>query len=190
VMGPVRAQLAWLRGGADEAIAGWREALAAEDEIDVFGQASETRVRLAAALARRGALAEAAGLLGVVFQRAQDDGGPGGALLARIALRELAALSWGDALPATSPALLQAWAGAATAARTPPGEGVDPRADALTARERQVLERIARGESNKLIARALDISLHTVKRHVANILAKLAVDTRGQAAARFASRAR
>ena len=42
---------------------------------------------------------------------------------------------------------------------------------------------IAAGDSNKLIARSLDLSPHTVKRHVANILAKLALDSRGQAAA-------
>ena len=49
----------------------------------------------------------------------------------------------------------------------------------------EVLARIAAGDSNKLIARALDLSLHTVKRHVANILGKLAVESRGQAAARY-----
>lgn len=52
----------------------------------------------------------------------------------------------------------------------------------LTARERQILERIKAGESNKAIARALDLSLHTVKRHVANILTKLGVSSRLQAA--------
>ncbi len=46
-----------------------------------------------------------------------------------------------------------------------------------------MLERIAAGDSNKLIARAFDLSPHTVKRHVANILDKLAVGSRGQAAA-------
>jgi LuxR family maltose regulon positive regulatory protein len=49
-------------------------------------------------------------------------------------------------------------------------------------RELEVLARIVAGDSNKLIARALDLSLHTVKRHVANILGKLNVETRGQAA--------
>ena len=39
------------------------------------------------------------------------------------------------------------------------------------------------GDSNKVIARAFDLSPHTVKRHVANILDKLALQSRGQAAA-------
>ena len=55
----------------------------------------------------------------------------------------------------------------------------------LSEREREVLARVAAGDSNKLIARAFALSPHTVKRHVANILDKLGVDTRGQAAARF-----
>jgi len=55
--------------------------------------------------------------------------------------------------------------------------------DELSVREREVLERIAAGDSNKLIARALGLSPHTVKRHVANILDKLGLASRGQAAA-------
>ncbi len=54
---------------------------------------------------------------------------------------------------------------------------------ALSLRECEVLQRIAAGDSNKMIARALDLSPHTVKRHVANILDKLALRSRGQAAA-------
>ena len=53
----------------------------------------------------------------------------------------------------------------------------------LSAREREVLALMAAGDSNKHIARALDLSPHTVKRHVANILTKLDCSTRGQAAA-------
>ncbi|HSI58543.1 MAG TPA: LuxR C-terminal-related transcriptional regulator, partial [Ideonella sp.] len=53
----------------------------------------------------------------------------------------------------------------------------------LSAREREVLARIASGDSNKLIARAFDLSPHTVKRHVANILDKLVLSSRVQAAA-------
>jgi len=58
----------------------------------------------------------------------------------------------------------------------------------LSAREQQVLACVAAGDSNKLIARTLGLSLHTVKRHVANILVKLDVDSRGQAAAWWLSR--
>jgi LuxR family transcriptional regulator, maltose regulon positive regulatory protein len=58
-----------------------------------------------------------------------------------------------------------------------------PVACALSQREREVLQRIAAGDSNKMIARALSLSPHTVKRHVANILDKLGARTRSQAAA-------
>jgi len=53
----------------------------------------------------------------------------------------------------------------------------------LSAREREVLQRIVAGDSNKMIARALGLSPHTVKRHVANILDKLGARSRAQAAA-------
>ncbi|MEK8049091.1 LuxR C-terminal-related transcriptional regulator [Ideonella sp. DXS22W] len=53
----------------------------------------------------------------------------------------------------------------------------------LSPREVEVLQRIAAGDSNKLIARVFDLSPHTVKRHVANVLGKLGVASRGQAAA-------
>ncbi|MEO6032534.1 MAG: helix-turn-helix transcriptional regulator, partial [Burkholderiaceae bacterium] len=69
------------------------------------------------------------------------------------------------------------------------GASFDPELAELTEREHEVLERMARGDSNKLIARAFELSPHTVKRHVANILGKLGVQTRGQAAARWRARA-
>jgi DNA-binding NarL/FixJ family response regulator len=56
-----------------------------------------------------------------------------------------------------------------------------PRPD-LSARELQVLELIVRGLANKQIAYALSIAEHTVKNHVKNILSKLAVQDRTQAA--------
>lgn len=60
--------------------------------------------------------------------------------------------------------------------------------EALSARELEVLARIAAGDSNKLIARSLLLSPHTVKRHVANILDKLGLSSRGQAAAWWRAR--
>jgi two-component system nitrate/nitrite response regulator NarL len=52
----------------------------------------------------------------------------------------------------------------------------------LSAREREVLQEIARGASNKAIARTLDIAETTVKIHVQHILRKLNLDSRVQAA--------
>ena len=51
----------------------------------------------------------------------------------------------------------------------------------LTAREREVLEFLVEGESNKVIAYRLHISEHTVKFHVASIFGKLDVNTRTEA---------
>jgi two-component system, NarL family, nitrate/nitrite response regulator NarL len=52
----------------------------------------------------------------------------------------------------------------------------------LTEREREILDHLARGESNKTIARALDISHDTVKLHVRHVLAKLNLSSRVEAA--------
>jgi DNA-binding NarL/FixJ family response regulator len=56
----------------------------------------------------------------------------------------------------------------------------------LTPRELEVLVAMADGMSNKTIARRLGISYHTVKFHVAAILAKLDADSRTEAVARAA----
>ena len=60
--------------------------------------------------------------------------------------------------------------------------GGPPPAATLTDRELEVLRLIARGMSNKLIARELVVSEKTVKTHVSNILAKLHLSDRTQAA--------
>ncbi|WP_039580127.1 helix-turn-helix domain-containing protein [Sphingopyxis fribergensis] len=51
----------------------------------------------------------------------------------------------------------------------------------LSVRECEVLEMLAAGHANKVIARELDISPNTVKTHVARIYEKLAVASRTQA---------
>jgi DNA-binding NarL/FixJ family response regulator len=56
--------------------------------------------------------------------------------------------------------------------------------EALTAREREVLELLSRGLPNKLIARRLQISEHTVKFHVSSIYVKLGASSRTDAVSR------
>jgi NarL family two-component system response regulator LiaR len=58
----------------------------------------------------------------------------------------------------------------------------DTRVDQLTPREREVLDLIGRGLSNKRIALELGAAEKTVKNHVSNVLAKLGVTDRTQAA--------
>ena len=60
----------------------------------------------------------------------------------------------------------------------------DMEREALSARERGIVELIAQGQSNKEIARTLGITPETVKTHVKNIFVKLAVDKRAHAVAR------
>ena len=91
-------------------------------------------------------------------------------------LRDIAALVRGGEMPATPAGPL-----ATHAPRLPAG---------LTEREAEVLSLIAEGQSNKLIARALDLSPFTVKRHVANILNKAGLATRTEAATWWVSQRR
>lgn len=58
----------------------------------------------------------------------------------------------------------------------------------LTPRELEVLAAIDEGLTNKMIARRLDISLHTVKFHVESVFRKLGVRTRTEALARARER--
>lgn len=76
---------------------------------------------------------------------------------------------------------------AATAAAEAPAL-TDAPPDGLSAREREILLLIARGHSNKLIARELDIAETTVKIHVQHILRKLQLTSRVQAAVYATSR--
>jgi DNA-binding NarL/FixJ family response regulator len=54
--------------------------------------------------------------------------------------------------------------------------------EGLTARETEILKLVARGFSNKAIARALELSDLTVKTHVSSLLSKLNLQSRTQAA--------
>lgn len=56
--------------------------------------------------------------------------------------------------------------------------------ESLTTREREVLELVSQGLSNKLIARRLQISEHTVKFHISSISGKLGASSRTEAVSR------
>ncbi|MEU3182592.1 response regulator transcription factor [Streptomyces sp. NPDC006923] len=77
--------------------------------------------------------------------------------------------------------LLQSEVASALLAQDDPGGG-QGRGTSLTEREREVLALIADGRSNREIARALVLSEKTVKTHVSNILMKLDLSDRTQAA--------
>jgi two-component system nitrate/nitrite response regulator NarL len=77
--------------------------------------------------------------------------------------------------PSLAASLLTDGRGAASGRR---GELVDE----LTERERQILERVAEGDSNKEIAAQFGLSEKTVKHHITNILQKLQVRNRVEAA--------
>jgi LuxR family maltose regulon positive regulatory protein len=168
--------------------------LAADIERSCFFPAAQARVLLADVELQLGSADAAAAALRPWFDAVRAGGDVGGALLAGLpVLRRLAAADWGDRVAAGDRALLQRLFQSMQAAQVDPGvrldaptlSGPDDALGGLTEREREVLGRMAAGDSNKVIARALELSPHTVKRHVANILDKLGVSTRGQAAARW-----
>ena len=94
-----------------------------------------------------------------------------------------------DTLPAVVPTLPQAAAQpraelvAAAPAADPRPAG--PALFSLTAREQEILELLSEGHQNKLIAHRMSLSEHTVKVHVHNLLSKLHVSNRTQAAATY-----
>jgi two-component system nitrate/nitrite response regulator NarL len=89
---------------------------------------------------------------------------------------------------AMTPKLAVAFGGGAAAAPETTAPADDDALASLSPREREILELIARGHSNKEIARALAIAETTVKIHVQHILRKLNLSSRVQAAVVAASR--
>jgi LuxR family transcriptional regulator, maltose regulon positive regulatory protein len=185
------ARLAALDGRHEDACELWGRVVAEEPPFDLMGQAQEARVRYADALLALGRRAAAAAAIRPALAAALESGEIGGMLLAGAGpLARLAAVAWRNELTSPEVALLCSMAQCNVAACTAStcqataGSTDSP----LSAREREVLARIAAGDSNKLIARAFDLSPHTVKRHVANILDKLGVSSRSQAAAWYRAR--
>jgi DNA-binding CsgD family transcriptional regulator len=187
------------RDGADRLAA-----VAAELPFEATPSGEACRAMVAGSLARAAGRAEpdawataakAWAALGVPYERANALRGAGEALLTvgdrpAAAAQLAAAAAIADELGAH---LLRRELGElAAAARLvlPPAGGVGPGGAAadeapfgLTVRELEVLRRLAAGDSNPAIASTLFISRKTASTHVSNILAKLGVATRGEAAA-------
>lgn len=183
--GPLEARALAAEGRWAEAAEAFAALLPQAARLDLLGQGIELQLRAAHALLRAGRLREAGAPLAQALQRVIDTQSAGHALMAGPGvLATLAAHDTGAALSAAQRQALAALAAQSAALRGTVAPAPAPAATVLlSSREREVLERIAAGDSNKLIARVLDISPHTVKRHVANILDKLALESRGQAAA-------
>jgi LuxR family maltose regulon positive regulatory protein len=166
----------------------WSAALAQESAADLLGQAAEIRVRLACLQFQAGEPEAASATLAPPLADARD--GPRGAVFAADALQRLARADAALQLDREARQTLHEWAAALGPVPRPAAPAIGPGGERLSERELEVVSLIAQGQSNKLIARALALSPHTVKRHVANGLAKLGLSSRGQAAAWYHARSR
>ena len=165
-MGPEELPAAEMPAGEPE-VAVW-DAAAGGSGLDQLGEAAAGSLRVLAVLADEGQAAEAlgAGARGVVLR---DVGAARLAAAVRAVAEGLMVL---DAVTAES-VLRPRPASSATV-------------EHLTPREQEVLQLLAQGLSNKLIAARLGISDHTVKFHVNAILGKLGAQSRTEAIAQAA----
>ena len=156
------------QAGADPAGAADDQSLARWDAAAAAWERLAQPFDLAAALLRAAEAAMAAGDRDAAAQRLRRAAELAGQLGARPLSEEIAVLA--------RSARLALGGGHDTGAPAPPGLG-------LTAREFEVLRLVTAGRSNPEIATELFISAKTASVHVSNILAKLGVSSRGEAAA-------
>jgi DNA-binding CsgD family transcriptional regulator len=163
----VAAELLRAEGKLDEAA--WREAVAAWDRAAnpyPLAYALFRHAEAAATSGDRAAAAESACRASEIAWR----------LGARPLAEEVGLLARRARLPSVRPVKLAATGAAADS-------GAHPADLRLTPREVEVLRGVAGGHSNRQIAEELFISVKTASVHVSNILAKLGVSSRGEAAA-------
>ena len=190
---PVRVVLA---DDHDAFVEGLGMVLSAEDDLEVVALAGDGVAALRAVLAHQPdvlvadtqmpgpGVAELVRLVGEarpatrVLLLAEDPRRPAAALMSRaVSARELAAAIRAVAAGRQMPA-----AGAAPVA-APAAYHPDLRLRSLSVRERQILTLVASGYSNRRIAEASYLSLNTVRTHVQNVLVKLGVHSKLEAAA-------
>jgi LuxR family maltose regulon positive regulatory protein len=168
-------------GDEGEAERSFREAVELQERvrIDYFG--GNARVQLAALLLRQGNESEAMAVFAPLLEEHERNRTPGALVLEGGAVRPLLRLARERSLrPTFAGQVLRAMGEAPDPEQT---TIVTPGGEPLTAREVEVLRLIAEGASNAAVAEKLVISVHTVKRHVANVLQKLGASSRAEAGA-------
>ena len=208
----LRGRFALEDGDARAACELLRPLLATLAQTDRYGADAYVRITLAVAELRCAAVSQAWAALEPAIERAAESGQITALVLPGIELlAELVRADWGDTADRKALAQLAGWlahfqrlrAGDTTLA---PAAGIAAGAGApqqlerherhvaeagvadLTERELEVMRCLAAGDSNKVIARKLDLSPHTVKRHVARILERLDMASRGEAASWYRGR--
>ncbi|MEU8135833.1 helix-turn-helix transcriptional regulator [Streptodolium elevatio] len=166
--------------GRDDAVERWIEADAAWSRTGKPYDQARAKVDLAAVLAAAGRRTEARDALSAAHATASRLGAHPLRAEAELLARRLGLTlaQGGTGAAADSREDIGGGPGAAGGDRDAPAA-----AGLLTPREREVLLRLAQGYSNRRIAEELFISVKTASVHVSNILGKLEVANRGEAAA-------
>lgn len=183
-----RALMRALRAMAEES---WNEAQEAAEEaverqrrIRIFGFCDDARLVLARLHLERGRTAAAMDSLAPALAENRRCATPGGILWhGRRSLEPLLRAAWEEGIEREFVARLLGSLDADPGGPPARARGVRVPAtgETLSVRELEVLRLVARGDSNADIADGLFLSVHTVKRHVANLLRKL--DARSRAGA-------
>ena len=173
-------QMALYEGRLPDAIKALEEAARMEKQAAFFNLFGSARTQLAYAYLESGREADALPAITTALAEASEQGAPGRLLLegrAAIPALELAAAHGVRAKEASD--LLERLGASSRGPVSVPDTG-----EHLTPREIEVLSLLLEGATNKQIAGELVISIHTAKRHVSSILAKMGVDNRTEASAR------
>jgi LuxR family maltose regulon positive regulatory protein len=187
----LRAELALHRHADREARNLLRSRLQTAIDGDNYCAGARVRVALARAELRLTDAAAAWEVLQPLLLEAQASGDVLGLLVCGpAALAELAGGQWHLQADASLLAVLRRCAAEAARLRAGAAQATEPAPHdgTLTERELQVLQRVTQGQSNKVIARELGLSPHTVKRQMARIFDKTGKSSRGQLALWYAHR--
>ncbi len=182
----LKAQLALQEGRVDDALTTLRELVTRSTQLDAIFHDATVRKQLALAELAAGSPRAAWQALKPLIDHVLANGNVGQIMCSGVqSLVELSRAPWGDAASKEGLAALRQWADAVLLLKA--GSQEKPLTSAtqdvgLSVRELEVLALLAEGQSNKLIARVLNLSPHTVKRHVARILDRLDLTSRMQAA--------